>query len=71
MIAAEPLPEAFARHRESLDGAAGLHVIIIFPDGSGMRAWPVGSGLEAERLNRDEAIAALTELYGLSAFREQ
>ncbi|WP_234888125.1 hypothetical protein [Sinorhizobium medicae] len=65
----EPLPEAIARHRQSF-GDGDIFALVIAPDGSGLICRPVaGQKTECQRLSHDEVVQAVTELYGLSAFK--
>ncbi|MCA1365809.1 hypothetical protein I6F15_00070 [Bradyrhizobium sp. BRP14] len=65
----EPLPEAIARYRQSFSGD-GFIALVVTPDGAGLLCRPIsGKTTDCERLTRDEMVRALTEIYGLAAFK--
>ncbi|MCA1365823.1 hypothetical protein I6F15_00145 [Bradyrhizobium sp. BRP14] len=64
----QDLGEAYARTQQQNFRKEDYSVLAALPDGSGFRLHPVDSGLEAERLSRDDMITAVIELFGLAAF---
>ncbi|MDW9595762.1 hypothetical protein GOA63_26660 [Sinorhizobium meliloti] len=65
----EPLSDAIARRRQGFSGG-GIFALVVAPDGSGLICCPVaGKTTGCERLSRDDMVQALTEVYGLAAFK--
>lgn len=64
----EPLSNAIARYGQTF-GGGGIFAFVIMPDGSGFHCVPAGESMDAERLNRDQMIEKLIELFGASVFR--
>ena len=61
--------DAVARYHRQSHSGGDLFALVVMPDGSGFHCVPAGESMDAERLNREQMIEKLIELFGASVFR--